>query len=628
MNTNTETAHPHDVKSQYVDVWSRTSPKYRRRAALMLLLLALLFAGLCCFMFWLRTGVYCPWQHDAYSELMARSFRPTGGDQVTLNDFLTSPISVYDVQIHGVIMGLLFASLCSVPILVALLYRYPYSLPFGVMVVFLASMPWLGITVMLGCGLTTLKPFRFQFRYASALVALIPVGVYFVSASWEPAGASAQPVRHLALLYAPWVLALLSSCVICAVGLGSAKLIGYRPGGIPPVLAMLFAIPVILFHTQVGRDELEFRVLVQEIGPISATMFRTVDVGELANRIASHRWSETQGESFDQLQREALEEQTDQILLEAEENRLRAVAMCDAFLEKFPDSHHAASVLFLKGRALDQQIQEDRLLRDRRAEFRSDLPSGTSQRTWEVMVKAFPTNPLTSSAMHKLAILKARQGKMDEAVRLLDDLLARFDISQASTQPVDVPESQWRATVFRKKPAYEGLGVDSRIIVKQARELRELIIACRNDERRPLRDVFETSTRETEDELLHPLQLMLTFDRSSARYAWNLENLARLFPESETAGYVRLELAGMERAVSRRIQRYEDAAEALAGRPSGAVALFRLGEALQRDSLIDEARTIYDHLSRSYPNSFWTQEAQERLSSLSMLDVSQPGDGS
>ena len=82
--TPASTVSPRDEDPQIFDVWSRTATRYRRRAILMLFLLALLFAGLCCFKFWLQTGVYWPWRCDEYRTLMRNSFTPTGTAQVTV----------------------------------------------------------------------------------------------------------------------------------------------------------------------------------------------------------------------------------------------------------------------------------------------------------------------------------------------------------------------------------------------------------------------------------------------------------------------------------------------------------------------------------------------------------------
>ena len=67
-------------------------------------------------------------------------------------------------------MGLLFASLSSIPVLVAILYRLHFSLIFSVMVIFLAGMPWLGVAATAGCLFAWMPHFRYSFRYVSALI--------------------------------------------------------------------------------------------------------------------------------------------------------------------------------------------------------------------------------------------------------------------------------------------------------------------------------------------------------------------------------------------------------------------------------------------------------------------------
>ena len=603
---------------QIVDVWSRTSPRHRRLAVLMLLLLAVLFAGLCCFTFWLRTGAYGPWADEGYWDLMARSFRPTGTNQVTLNNFLSAPISVQDVPIHGVIMGVLFATLCSMPLLVAILYRFPSSVVFAVMVVFLASMPWLGITVLIGCGLTAMRPFRFSFRYASALLGLVPVAVYFVSASWEPAGSQISLAQQRALLYAPWVLALLGSCVICALALAITRLIGYRPGGIPPVLAMLFAIPVFLFHTQVGQDELEYRVLEQEVGSGSLALFRPVDLKEEATRAATRRWSETRGENIDEINRTVLDQLMTDALIQEQVDRIRAVDRCDAFMERFPTSRHIPDVLYLKGQAQDQRIQRTTLATHFRVEYRCDIPASASRRTWETLEKQFPKAGVTAMALYKLAILRARDGDIGRAIEGLGRLLERFDTAQttqAAAGAVEPPSS-----VFRKAPVSTDLGAEASVVIKQGRRLKEMLMACRQDRPRLITEVFGAYSGDVRTEV-HPVQVLMWLDDSEPHYRTNLEGLARCFPESETVGYVDVQLAMLEPAISRRIHRFLQVSQALAGRPSGAEALFCLGDARQDDSILDEAKTAFDQLVKSYPESCWAGEAKERLSSLPMLEA-------
>lgn len=602
---------------QFVDVWSRTARRYRVRAVLMLLVLAILFAGLCCFSFWLRTGVYLPWEYPGYMEILRRSFAPVGGGQVTLSNFLSAPIPVPEVPIHAIIMGLQFASLTSVPILVGILYRMPFAMIFAAMVIFLAAMPWLGVSIMIGCALGCIGPFRFSFRYASALIGLIPITVYFVLATWEPSGAPSKMIYQQALLYAPWVLALLGYCVICAVALAFAKLIDYRPGGIPPVLAMLFVAPVILFHTQVGRDELEYRLLEFATKPGSSSVFAAVDLGAIARPIALKKWQSSHDEPFDDIYKRELTQVERDVALQVEADRAHIASQCDEFIEDFPQSRYVPNVLFLKGRALDARLHEVALRRDHRAEFHFDCPSRASLRTWQSLVQRYPEDSLSSVALYKLAILDARDGKLDASIAALDMLIHQFDVARVTTQPADTVANPVRL-VFKRSPASSKLGLDMRVLVSQASRLREMLMACRQDDPKPLSALFGTRTR-GEDELVLPVQVVMWLIEPDPHYMKNLQGIVRCFKGSEAAGYVRVWLALQEPEIKQRMKRLREAAKSLAGRPSGAIAEFYLGDALQEAASLDEAKNRFETLAKGYPDSYWTQVAKHRLMSLALL---------
>jgi hypothetical protein len=239
-------------------------------------------------------------------------------------------------------------------------------------------------------------------------------------------------------------------------------------------------------------------------------------------------------------------------------------------------------------------------------------------------VEKFPSSDLAAPALYKLAILEVRDGAIEPAIALLDTMLTRFDVTFQTTPPTGLPQEP-QESVFRRAPPPTGLDVDLSTLVLQARRLREMLLACRADAPRPASEVLGLPDG-TEDTLVHPVQLLVWLDDTDPHYRMNLENIVRCFPGTETAAYAELRLSLLEPAVSRRLQRFEKAAEALEGRPSGAEALFRLGEARQDDSILDEAKTAYDLLVKNYPESCWAKEARERLSSLSMLEVTpEPG---
>ncbi len=349
-------------------------------------------------------------------------------------------------------------------------------------------------------------------------------------------------------------------------------------------------------------------------------MFVTIDVGAEADRAATRGWSELRRASYDEIHRRKLKEAVSRAALKAERDRARAVALCDAFILHFPKSRYVPTVLFLKGRTQDQRIQRAKLERDRKAEFRCDAPNRSSRTTWETLVEQFPDRRLTSSALYRLAILKARTGDMDAAIGLLERLIQQFDITRSTTQPHET-SAQSRASVFRKASVSTGLGVDVTALVRQARRLREMLVACRDDRPKAYSRLFGQRPGRP-DEMIHPARLLLWLDDTDPHYKANLEGIARHFGDSQTRGYVEIRLALLEpEKTRRRIQRFQAAAQTLAGQPAGAMALYYLGDALEQDLSLDEAKTTFDDLTRLYPASCWAQEAKERLSSVSMLEA-------
>lgn len=614
--SNTVTVLP-KVEDDIVDVWSRAATKYRVRAALMLVLLAVLFGGLCCFTFWLRTGSYSPWEHPAFRELFLRSFTGADGDPITLVDFLTHPIPVQAVPIHAVIMGLQLASLCSIPILIAILYRLPASVPFCAMIVFLAAMPWLGIAIQLGCIIACVGPFRFRFRYASALIALLPVGAYFIGASWRPQDMDFPVTRNQALLYAPWVLALLASCVISALALAVARFINFRPGGIPPLLAILFAIPVVLFHANVGRHELEYRILEEEIGIGPRSVFAAYDLGKRVEDAAVEQWQESGDVGFESLRAQILSKADRECRTTFESERLHAMARCNQFLSLFPDSQYCGNVLYLKARMLDMRIDEDLLTNRQLVVFRTEPPRHVSRETWEAVAADSPQAVLAAPALFKLAFLDTVDGQFDAALKRLDHLLTTF-APTARANNRSTSDNGVISTVFERRRPGETLGIQTDPILANARRLAEMIRACQ-----PAATTTATTMPATTRPANEPLQLLFQFDPNHPQYSNNLSGLIESYPDTPAASYARVYLARSESAVPSRLRQLRQLTENLKKEPAGAMAAFFLADLLEFERKLTDALTVFEELVARYPDSCWASDARPRLAALrTLIDVS------
>jgi len=346
-----------------MDVWSRYGSKYRIRAILLLALNIVLFAGVGNFAYWLRSGeVFAPGR-EGYWDLLSQTFRGVGRAEVSLGALLIEPISVQAVPIQIPIVGLLVAALISIPILVAILYRFWSSLPLIAVVGFLAVMPWLALTLLGSCILASVRPFRTRLRFMSALIGLIPAIVYLMlawSGTTDAVVGRIDPVDRIKFV-APWVLAVVASTVVFAIDLAIAKMVDYRPGAVTPLLAVMFGLPVALFEFHVGRDELYYRLLEK----LDQAHFAEVDASLWLEQGARWAWERhpLPRPAWDAI-REVEEEKwlfelaTDIGPRQSELTRHQAELSdrCDRFHRFFPDSQYTPNALFIKARAWDRRV--------------------------------------------------------------------------------------------------------------------------------------------------------------------------------------------------------------------------------------------------------------------------------
>jgi tetratricopeptide (TPR) repeat protein len=589
----------------------------------LLLVNVVLFAGLGVFAYWVRTGQLFAPTSDDYWAVFRRTFQPAGENRITLSDLLTFPISIYEVPLQIVVLGLLLAALVSIPILVSILYRFPCCIPFLLVVAFLAMMPWLAITLAGSCLLASVRPFRFSFRYASALLGLSLVVIYFYSASRRPASAVqvlSSPSDQIKFV-APWVLAIIASCVVCALVLLIARAVNYRPGALTPLLVAMFAVPVLLFEFRVGRDELHYRLLEHEYGPASP-YFAERDLSKEYERALARLY---RAHEDPKPPREAIEAQLDlkwQIELSdvLEEHRTAfarhrdaAVEACDGFLYQFPTSRYAANALYIKATALDTRVDLSAFRTEKVIRFYNTFPADASRHTWEKVrsldLEADPSSPLIAVALLRLAQLDARRRDVARAIEGLGTLLRDFgSAASPATQP-----SGAISTTFGRKPPASSLMVHLESVVFEAGRWLSLFrsngLPPGGDPIYRFDPLCGPEKRGSGDPPFGFLQL----DPRNEHYARNLRTLIARYPDCLLADNIELEIALSERNLDSR-ERLLDACAAR--KPAGDAlpeALFRLGETLQQADRPADARTAFRRILTDFPGSVWKQEAETRI---------------
>ncbi|MGD8451067.1 MAG: hypothetical protein PVJ57_04555 [Phycisphaerae bacterium] len=589
----------------YDTVWSRSERKYRVRAIVLLAMNFALFCGLCVFIHWLHFDR--PFDFSLSSYLAPMRF--WGEQTQNLNDFVLYPVSVEQNPMHGVVLGLLVASIVAVPISVSILYRFPFALPFAGAVLVFAHMPWMALTLVACCVLAAVKPFRLSFRFGAALVGMLPVILYlYLATRGTPAqiGTYASPDQKL-LLTAPWVLAIIAAVVMLAVILLISRIVNYRPGAVGPVMAVMFVAPAIIFTKYVGVDEVSYRVLEAEYGP-RAQRWR-LDVTEDCLEIVRARLSEPTGEPLvgllfgqPEIQAAVSRQMFRWLLRDLLTDQREVYEECKDFIADYRHSRYVPNVLYIQGWALDLRLGAPRILADGatiQRELYSDFSHVQSEETWLTLAEQHPDSPLAAAARLRLAQLRMRRGAVDEALALLDEAQRRAAApaaTQSASQPTPRP---WLAEDVPER----SLGFDPQPYIREAQHLAELIRANRPDPR------YGDA----------PLVELAALDSRRPGYGDQLQQLAHRYRDALLYNNLVVAWAASQPDPQQRAQQLERCLQAFPDGDARAEALFRLAEIeLQargpdqeriRLAGVAHLREIVEHFGASY----WGGEATERL---------------
>jgi len=608
--------------SEIVDVWSRTQPKYRVRAVILLAINFLLFCGLCTFAHWLHFARAFDFAPESYYH----PFKFWDAAAPNLNDFILAPINVVDVPLHAGVLGLVLAVIIAVPIVVAILYRFVYALPFLAAVLVFAHMPWMAITLLGSCILAAVRPFRMKFRYGSALLGLMPVLAYLYLATRgtpELLANYGSPIQKM-LLVAPWVIAILGAAVMAGIVLLLARLVRYRPGAVAPVLAVMFAVPVVLFHVGVGRDELAYRMLESEYGPRSKCFAPVLKSRETQDAIWSLIYKAIGGSSGPgQLRSELLglwslrpekfreikRTVSRKFLASFLDDRARAVQACEQFIADHPHSRYIPNVLYMLGRILDTRLDEARLADVEPArELYTGFPHAAAEETWLTLYRRYPDSPFAVEAALRLGQLRLRAGKVDEALKCL-----RFAMRPrpAQNRPA-APQAGGLARLLLTPAAPEStLDFQPEPYQQEACQLAELIEANRDDPR-----YGDT-----------PLVELARLDPRRAQYRAQLLALAQKFSGARLYDNLIVRWSAAQPDLNTRIADLEGCVRTFPHGDALPEALYRLAEietqalAAQDEPMLRRGVQRLREIVRRFPDTCWAELARRRLTVL------QPGRG-
>lgn len=610
-----ECAEPAADPPPLMDVWSRSGPKYRVRAVVLLALNVRLFAGVGSFAYWLRSGERFAPALDGYWDEIVQTFRFGRQTSVSLATFLIEPINVQNVPMQIPIVGLLIAALISIPILVAILYRFWSSLPFIGVVGFLAVMPWLAFTLVWSCLIASVRPFRSRFRFMAGLLGLLPAVLYLVLAwqgSNEILAGRIDPVDRIKFI-APWVLAIVAAVLVFAIVLSLARVVNYRPGAITPLLAIMLGLPVALFEFHVGRDELYYRLLER----LSEAHFADIDGSRALDAAVNAAWLRHPTPRPPRAALRQMEELKWQFELAADlgpyqseltRHQMELAQRCDWFHRNFPASPYAANALFLKARALDMRVDYAEFRKTGWIRFYDGFPTRASQPTWRILAQYRSDSALTGVALFKLAQYEARVCDVERAVDKLDKVVLLAETRKPETQAARDDTSGMLGDVLARETPEASLNIAFDVIGLEAHRLRDLLVRNRD----PVYGFDPIcGTRRREADVWFGL---LDLDPRCPQYMDNLQRLERAYPRCQIADNICLEIAKAESTPPQKIARLEACID---GFPSGDAypeVLFRLASAYKAADQIDRSEQILTRLVGEHPDSVWAQQAVQQSS--------------
>ncbi len=601
------------ASSIFKNVWSRSGSKYRTRAFVLLAVNVILFAGVCNFAFWLRSGeIFAPYSMTYWDDFI-QTFRFWSDTPVSLGSLLVEPISVQYIPMQIPILGLLMSAMIAIPILISILYGFAFSLPFIAVVSFFAVMPWLGITLIASCILSSVRPFRSKFRFVSALWGLIPAVIYLALAwqgSFDSPLLQINPADRIKFI-APWVLAIVFSTTVFFIVLLIAKLVDYRPGAVTPLLAIMLGLPVGLFEYYVGRDELYYRLLSSH----NRVSFSDVDASrgleqaireEMAQRPMRGQSVESMREMIEQrwlfsLASDLSREETVLVRHQSE-----IISRCDWFLKYFPRSPYAGNVLYLKAKAYDRRVDPVEFQQSKWIRFYDDFPNAASRESWRLLVANYPDSILSAVALLQLAKLDARMGNVDRArdelLQVLFKLDSGFKPPEGQTPP-NLNQSALRI-VLAPESTETSLNISRDLIILQATRLYELLAYNRD----PIYNYDPISGPSRGQEPIW-FGLLDIIPRSST-YVDQLRRLDAAYPNSQIQDNIALEIAKCATSSQEKITGLETCLEKFNNRDIVAETLFRLGVAYKQADQLRKSDESMARLYREYPNSIWAKEAQ------------------
>ncbi len=560
----------------------------------------------------------------------------------SLGQILLNPISIFEYPAQILVLGLLMGTIAGAATLTSQLLSFKYAIPMILAVLLIAELPGFALCLLISCIAVASRPLRFRSRYVSIVLCTAPMVIY-----WGLTGYIDSPESLAwAVSFAPWLLAWLTLLVQSAVVIIIGHFTRYRPGVIWSTSAALFFTALGIFQSEVNFAELDYQLYVAKNNPLQLSAFHDKSISEALDKTlldprARNYFTRFFYPSETNLLREELKREIQQRLendvwpkwlvigddLMYQNQKQHLLKQYDLFIN--PPKRHKPLFLhkiFLKSRARERrmpivlyykailsELKPDIILLGQKEilHFYSNYPSLEALPIWHELYFSFGTSPESIEARWRIAMYLAGQKKFE-----LADELAAEALTMIETARIDNPQSgQGFEKIFRKP---------------QSTSMDDVAMSKLKFRLMSLRSLIGPENRRNDEQSMNRLAEFVTLNPHSLGYAHKLNSMLESMSKSDPLrDNVSLALALANPDPLVRIKLLTELIEQIKGTDGGIAAQYELAVLKiavrkdypqlpqeQRHALLNEAGTALENFIAAYPNSYFVEDAKQKLQSL------------
>ncbi len=387
-------------------------------------MLAMVGFGVCC-LIWSKIVSGAFWSFDIEAISFPEFWR--------LDQSIVTGVSIFEYPWQIVVLGLLMGVLAVVPVLESQLMSFSDSIPFVLMVGWLANLPGFAFCLLISCFAVACRPLRFRSRFIAIALCMAPQLLYW---GYFGGAKGVEPIQW-GFSFAPWICAWFDALCIAGIVLGIGHWTRYRPGLVWIVTAVAVLTAAIVFEVKIGFDELDYQLYVAKNNSENVNEFHDHSITELLDRTITNPamrkyfagvfYPDEAIALRAELKRELQYELSRDIWpnwfivpeeLNYQEKRRELLKEYDLFIKLRPQSHRMPIALYYKA-ILSEYGPDIRLLGEKETlHFYSDYPHRHSLLIWHRLYEEFAQSGESLEARWRIAKDWAGAGKFEVADKI------------------------------------------------------------------------------------------------------------------------------------------------------------------------------------------------------------------